>query len=223
VDRVTRLPSRPRGPRVTARTQVIGSLLIGILVAVFVSLFGSLRFGPLVGWDATALIYMMWVWKDLWPAGAEQTSSLAVYEDPTRALADLLLLTSSVVSLVAVGFVLLDAAQSTGLAEVLRVGLGLASVVLSWAIVHTVFALRYARLFYGDIPGGVDFNQEELPTYRDFAYLAFTVGMTFQVSDTNLQSGEIRRTVLRQALLSYLFSTFILATTINLVVALSST
>ncbi|HEY0453563.1 DUF1345 domain-containing protein, partial [Actinophytocola sp.] len=70
--------------------------------------------------------------------------------------------------------------------------------------------------------GGIDFNSAELPTYRDFAYLAFTVGMTFQVSDTVLNAATVRRTVLRHALLSYLFGTGILATTINLVASLRS-
>jgi uncharacterized membrane protein len=88
--------------------------------------------------------------------------------------------------------------------------------------VHTVFTLRYANLYYSGKAGGIDFNQPDLPTYTDFAYLAFTIGMTFQVSDTSLRSGIIRRTALRHALLSYLFGTGILATTINLVASLSS-
>jgi hypothetical protein len=86
----------------------------------------------------------------------------------------------------------------------MQVGLSLASVVLSWAVVHTVFTLRYARLYYLGPDGGVDFNDESKPRYSDFAYLAFTIGMTFQVSDTALCSNEIRRTALRHALLSYL-------------------
>jgi uncharacterized membrane protein len=101
-----------------------------------------------------------------------------------------------------------------------RVGLGVASVVLSWALVHTLYTLRYAALYYGEPAGGIDFTSAEPPTYRDFAYLSFTIGMTFQVSDTPVQSPVMRRTVLRHALLSYLFGTGILATTINLVASL---
>jgi uncharacterized membrane protein len=89
-------------------------------------------------------------------------------------------------------------------------------------MVHTVFMLRYAQLYYAGEQGGIDFNQADPPTYTDFAYLAFTIGMTFQVSDTPLRSKVIRRTALRHALLSYLFGTGILATTINLVASLSS-
>jgi uncharacterized membrane protein len=85
-----------------------------------------------------------------------------------------------------------------------------------------IFTLRYARVYYRGTPGGVDFNQEEPPCYRDFAYLALTLGMTYQVSDTSLQSTEMRSTALRHALLSYVFGAVILAAAINLVVGLGN-
>jgi uncharacterized membrane protein len=75
-------------------------------------------------------------------------------------------------------------------------------------------------MYYED--GGVDFNERAPPCYTDFAYLAFTIGMTFQVSDTDLQTREFRRVALCHALLSFVFGTGILATTINLVASLSS-
>jgi len=66
--------------------------------------------------------------------------------------------------------------------------------------------------------GGIDFKtDDEQPDYRDFAYVAFTVGMTFQISDTDIQTRVIRRTVLRHALLAYLFGAVILAVAINLI------
>jgi len=77
-------------------------------------------------------------------------------------------------------------------------------------------------LYYTGPDGGVSFNQSEAPRYADFAYLAFTIGMTFQVSDTDLQTLAIRATVLRHALLSYLFGAVILATTVNLVAGLGT-
>jgi uncharacterized membrane protein len=92
---------------------------------------------------------------------------------------------------------------------------------VSWVAIHTVFTLRYAQLYYSGAPGGIDFNQPEPPAYVDFAYLAFTIGMAFQVSDTGLQTRKIRATVLRQALLSYVFGVVIVAMTINLTMELS--
>ena len=93
------------------------------------------------------------------------------------------------------------------------------SVVLSWALVNTVYAFKYAHLYYLDEPdiGGIDFKQEAPPTYSDFAYLAFTVGMSFAVSETEPTATRIRRVALGHALFSYMFSTGILAVAINLV------
>ena len=87
---------------------------------------------------------------------------------------------------------------------------------------HTVFALRYAHIYYTEPEGGIDFKTKggERPDYVDFAYTAFTVGMTFQVSDTDITRREIRRTVLRHALLSFLFGAVIVASAVNIVATL---
>ena len=215
----------PRGvaeERMAARTQAAISFLVGVVVAVVVLLIAPPEFAALAGWDTAAIVYMVWVWTTIWPCDAERTAQLANYADPTRATADLMLLGASLASLVAVGYVLAAAAESSGAGQLVRVAIGLASVVLSWAMVHTVFTLNYARLYYRGPDGGVDFNQREPPRYSDFAYLAFTIGMTFQVSDTTLQDVAFRRLALRHALLAFLFGTGILATTINLVASLSS-
>jgi uncharacterized membrane protein len=201
---------------------LIPAALVGVVVGAGVSLATTLEFAALAGWDTTVALYLAWVWTRVWRLDGERTARLAVHEDPTRAATDLILLTAAVASLVAVGFVLGGAAHARGAEELGRVTLGLGSVVLSWSMVHTVFALRYARLYYSGAGGAVDFNEDAAPSFSDFAYLAFTIGMTFQVSDTPLQGREVRRTALRHALLSYLFGTGILATTINLVASLTS-
>ncbi len=92
--------------------------------------------------------------------------------------------------------------KAAGEAEVaVAVGIGIVTAV--WLVVHTVFTVRYARLHYLNGSSGIDFNQDEQPTHVDFAYLAFTIGMTYQVSDTDLKARTIRGTALRQALLSF--------------------
>ena len=192
---------------------------LGVAVAVVVGRTTSTTTGLLLGWDTVAAVYTAWLVFVLMRRDAEQTARRATTTDPDRVATDVILLAAAVGSLVAVGAVLVRADRDDG-GELVRVGLGVASVVLSWALVHTVFTLRYAALYYGEPAGGVDFTSPEPPTYRDFAYLSFTIGMTFQVSDTPVQSAVVRRTVLRHALLSYLFGTGILATTINLVASL---
>jgi len=151
---------------------------------------------------------------------APTTQAHATADDPGRASSDVIVLVA-VASLAAVGVVLVKASSATGLTQGLLAGLGVLSVALSWFAVHTLFMLRYAMLYYLDPVGGIDFNQDEKPVYTDFAYLAFTLGMTFQVSDTDLKTHTIRATALRHGLLSYLFGAVILATTVNFLVSIA--
>lgn len=184
----------------------------------------SLRFpamAPLVGWDVSAAVYVLWVFCTVFRLRGETTASLALSEDPDRFSADVVILLASLASLAAVGLTLVDAGKAGGSEKTILIVTSVVSVVLSWLAVHTAYTLRYARLYYDDVKGGIDFNEKEDPTYLDFAYLAFTIGMTFQVSDTEISDKRIRRTVLRHAALSYLFGTVIVATTINLVAGLS--
>jgi len=206
----------------SARARVGVSFASGVCVAVATLLVAGGRLAPVAGWDVAAIVYLGWMWGSVWRLDAHQTERHAVSEDPGQVVADVMLLSASVISLAAVVVVLIDAGKSSGLAKDLLVGLGIVSVVLAWSIVHTVFTLRYARLYYGRPKGGIDFNQDDPPRYSDFAYLAFTVGMTFQVSDTNLETRQIRATALRQGLLSYLFGAVIIGATINLIAGLTT-
>jgi uncharacterized membrane protein len=116
-----------------------------------------------------------------------------------------------------VGVVLLGAGGASGNLKYIDAGLALFWVFVSWTLVHTVFTLKYARLYYSGTPGGIDFNDSGPPDYAGFAYLSFTIGMTFQVSDTSIGSRKIRRTALRHAWLSFPLGAVIIATSINLV------
>jgi uncharacterized membrane protein len=204
-------------PGASASTRAAAAAVVGACAGTLASLPGSWQLGLLLGWDVTAVVYVVWTWATIWPRDPGATARLAVREDPGRATADVLVLVASVASLLAVALVISAGSSGDSSGSDLRAALAVVSVVLSWSVVHTVFTARYARLYYTGPDGGVDFNQEAPPRYADFAYLAFTLGMTFQVSDTDLESPEIRATALRHALLSYLFGAVILATTINLV------
>jgi uncharacterized membrane protein len=205
----------------TARTRLLTSVIMGLVVFIVCTVFGAAKFAILAAWDGLVLCYAGWLWWSVWPMSAEVTRTHAIKEDPGRAIADGLLLLASVGSLAAVAILTIDAAKNTGLTKAFDIILGLGSVVLSWAMVHTVFMLKYARLYYGHLKSSVDFNENDPPCYVDFAYLAFTLGMTFQVSDTNLKTKEIRATALKHALLSYLFGTVIIVTTVNTLANLS--
>jgi uncharacterized membrane protein len=175
----------------------------------------------LCGWLMTAVVFAVWVWRDIGGLDPDATAAAATRQDDSRAAARSLLVGASLVSLAAVGVGLRRAAQVGGTRELaLTIG-SLAAVVAAWAVVHTVFVLRYAHLYYGDdVVGGVEFPGGRDPMYRDFAYLGFTVGMTFQVSDTAVTTSVMRSAILRHALLSYLFGTAVIAATINVVASL---
>jgi uncharacterized membrane protein len=215
-------PTRRRRRLRSARMQLLGFVTVWIVAsAVAAAVLGASTLATLLGWDVAIAVYVAWVWAVTWRLDGHQTGIEADYVDPARAVADLLLLTAAVASLVAVGAVLASAKQYKATQD-LRIALALASVVLSWALVHTVFMLRYARLYYTGEDGGVDFKQDAPPAYSDFAYLSFTIGMTFQVSDTDLKETRFRRTALGHGVLSYAFATGIVAAAINLVASLSS-
>lgn len=176
---------------------------------------------PLIGWDAAALTFCAWTWRLVWPMDPASTAEHSQLESPSRGWADASLLGAALASLIAVGAVLTAAAHAHGALRYVEAGLAVASVSLSWVVVHTVYTVTYARQYYAGVPGGVDFGGDEAPQYTDFAYLAFTLGMTFQVSDTALQSREFRRTALHHAWLSFPLVTVIIAASINLVSSLA--
>jgi uncharacterized membrane protein len=203
---------RPRGsaPRVVGIGTSAGSLAAGAPWGVGVSL----------GWSALAVVFLLIVWAVVLPMDGASTMAHARRDDVSRPTADLLLLGASVGTLVAVGYTLIEAGKRHGTTEALLIGLAVLSVTLCWMVVHTVYMLRYAGVFYSDPIGGIDFGDDRNPDYRDFAYLALTIGMTYQVSDTTLKTKTFRHIALRHALLSYLFGAVIVGVTINVVASM---
>ncbi|HWF22429.1 MAG TPA: DUF1345 domain-containing protein [Acidimicrobiales bacterium] len=193
---------------------------IGVAVGALALFIVPWQAAVLIGWSAAALFYVVGVWLTVGGFDAATTKKHAVREDPSVATTDLLVVSAGVASLAAVGLVLVKAGSAHGGTKAYLMVIGVFSVAVAWAAVHTVFTLRYARLFYSPPMGGIDFNEDDDPTYVDFAYLALTIGMTFQVSDTDLTSKPVRRSALHHALLSYLFGAVVVALVINVVSSL---
>jgi uncharacterized membrane protein len=210
-------PGMSRRARASAGTHLGLSLMAGVLAGAAARAAADWETAALVSWVVAASVFLLWTWTAVWPMSAQITARLAQREDPARVIRDVVLLVVAVGAMTAVVGVIFHAHQTGAL----HTSLGVASVAASWAVLHTILTLRYARLYYSAPQGGVDFKQAADPTYRDFAYLAFTVGMTFQVSDTDISKPAIRETILRHALLSFLFGAVIIAVTINLVAGLS--
>jgi uncharacterized membrane protein len=206
---------------VSARTRLVTSLAVGVAVTVVTIALGTWQLGLLVGWMAAAAVFVVWMWSTMWSMDSDATARHALRVDAGRTGTDVGVVAAAVASLGAVALLLLGGSSAGPATKDLNAALSFASVGLAWATLHTLFTARYARIYYSPTPGGMNFNQEAPPRYTDFAYLAFTIGMTFQVSDTVITSHEVRANALRHALLSYLFGVVIIATLINLVAGLA--
>lgn len=192
-------------------------LLVAAVVGVLVGLLP--RWPTVVGallsaWAATGAVYSLWTLAVTMPMGPAQTAGHATREEPTRFGAHVVVLVAALASLAGVGVVLTQRNQPSTLVATL------AAVAVSWTTLHTTSALRYARMYYTPPVGGIDFHQSTPPRYTDFAYVAFTVGMSFAISDTDLGSSRMRVHALGHALLSYLFGTVIVALLVNLIAGL---
>ncbi|WP_244296557.1 DUF1345 domain-containing protein [Paenarthrobacter nitroguajacolicus] len=210
-----------------SRLRFIVMVVASTAAVIATGLSGNWVDAPAIGWAVAALIYVAWVWLVIARLDPSETQQHATSEDPSRGTTDLLILVANLASLAAVAAVIVNShAEATG-TRLYSGGLALACVALSWMLVQTLFTLRYAELYYspesdaGGEVGGISFNQDRLPQYTDFAYLATSLGMTYQVSDTNIGNHKIRVEALKHSLLSYLFGTVILAVTINLVIGLA--
>lgn len=205
----------------TSRIRVTVMLIAGVVAAVIVGVTGFWLYAPVVGWIVACAVYTLWVWLTIAKLDGERTERHASGEDPSRTTSHTLLLVGSLASLVALGYLTSQTHAGSTTERAFAAVIGIASVALSWLFVHTLYTLRYAVLYYSDGKQPIDFNEDAKPRYLDFAYLAFTVGMTFQVSDTDIRSGTIRAVILRHMLLSYLFGAVILAAAVNIVAGLA--
>lgn len=166
----------------------------------------------------TAASYVLWAVAVLWRMDPERTREHAGEADVDDEIGDLVLLLILTASLTSIGILLLSANDAD---KASYAGMSLAAILATWALLHTMYAARYARIYYDDGPGGIDFNDPDVdPRYSDFFYFSFNLGMTYQVSDTDVTSSRMRAEVLKHCLFSYIYGTVIIACTINLVINL---
>lgn len=217
---MSRIGTNARSARSTLRVAVM--LVVGTAAGVGAAFLGAGVGSALIGWSAACITYLGWLWISVRHLDGDATRRHSRREDPSPGMTHLLLILGSVGSLVAVGATVREAGLLEGAASTWLAVLTVIGVALSWFLVHALFMLRYAVLYYSGDEGGIQFNQPEPPDYSDFAYLAFDLGMTYQVSDTTVTQREIRRVVLRHSLLSYLFGAVIIGTLINLITGLGS-
>jgi len=207
-------------PHALARAAISISAGAAVGLGLLIGLRLSWRLAALTAWDAGGLTLLVLAWLTIAMSSAERTRKRAGADDPGRTVVYLIVLLSSGASLLITTALVRRARLIAGSEGDALVALCLANVALCWALTHTAFTLRYAHLYYREDfegVGGVEFAGGAPPTYFDFAYFAFTVGMCFQVSDTTVTSAQIRRAVLLHATLSFVYNTAILAFVLNLV------
>jgi uncharacterized membrane protein len=210
------ISARSGRTRILSPWRALTSLAVGVVGGLVVALLGMPELLPLVTWTIAASVALIWVWRTSWPQDSQGTKRLAEEEGQSRST-DTAVLIAAVASLAAVAEALVRSSSNQDPLAITLVILSVVAAVLSWALVNTVFALKYARLYYVDEDGGIDFRQDRPPTYADFAYMAFLVGMAYAMAETEPENTTIRKVVLGHALLSYAFGTGILAVAINLV------
>src|SRR3954470_9141237 len=213
---MVRSPAREHPETVLSWRRASVAVAAGVVAGTAAELIGPLELVPIVGWVVATIVVLIWIWRIIWPQDAAGTERLAEREGASRTT-DTGVLAAAVASLGAVVLAVIRASGAHDVAATAAVLLSLVGAILSWALVNKVFAMQYARLYYMNVDGGIDFKQREPPAYSDFAYLAFTVGMAFAVSETEPANTQVRKVALGHALLSYGFGTGIVAVAINLV------
>ena len=177
----------------------------------------------MIGWDTFSLCMIILSWITFSITTSQQIREQSKVQDSSRTIIFFIILIATLASFLAVLLLLITKHQARS-TETVHLIIAITGMVLSWFLIHTIFTLRYAHIFYGDDDekpgthaGGLEFPDDKKPDYLDFAYFAFVLGMTFQVSDVQITSKRLRRIAMFHGLLSFGYNTIMIALTINLI------
>jgi uncharacterized membrane protein len=178
-------------------------------------------------WIVFSAAYLTMCWMILFSKPIAEIRKTASKEDGSKWFVFLMVLISSCASMLAVLLLIISKDENISGSNFFLPAT-ICGMILSWAMVHTLFAFHYAHDYYGNDEndktkpaGGLDFPGTAKPDYLDFAYFSFVIGCTFQVSDVEISSRKIRRIAFLHQLISFALNTFVVALTINLIAGLS--
>jgi uncharacterized membrane protein len=220
------VPPTPKLPWIvglSAPRKLLLTLLFGAIFFVAAKPWLTLHMRLLIGWDAGALTYLAFAWLAVGRADEAMTRVRAQLYDQTGYVIFLLVVVASTASVVAIGYLVSDAKQLPYPERAVHLSLSIFALLLSWLLIHTLFAFHYARWYYWrehpakDHVRGLVFPGEKEPDYLDFAYYSLVVGMTSQVSDVAVVDRRMRRLTLVHGVLSFVFNIAILAMSINII------
>jgi uncharacterized membrane protein len=207
----------------SAPRRLLLTLLLGGIFFVAARPWLALHMRLLIAWDAGALTYLGFAWLAVARADAAMTRVRAQLYDQTGYVIFLLVVAASAASVVAIGYLVSDAKQLGYPARGVYLSLSIFALLLSWLLIHTLFAFHYASWYYWrehpakDHIRGLMFPGDIEPDYLDFAYYSFVVGMTSQVSDVAVVDRRMRRLTMIHGVLSFVFNIAILAMSINII------
>jgi uncharacterized membrane protein len=190
--------------------------------AAAVGLGRPIGLGVLIGWNLACLVFLPLTWR-LFSADEATVRAHAGIEDQGAPIMTALVMGAVAASIGATVFALNE--SKGGGSRLWPLGLSVSTLVMSWLVIQTVFALRYAHAYFGDgnrdgsIDGGVKFPGEPPSDYRAFIYMAVCIGSTFQVSDFNILTNDYRSLVTTHAVISFAFNVAVLALGVNMVAA----
>lgn len=186
--------------------------------------FFNLEISIVCAWDILALTDILLAWNVILKKNAKNIVMNAKLQDANRSAILIFITVSALMSLIAISLLLKSVkfSQNYSLNTILL--LAFITVAVSWVLIHTVFTIHYSHIYYSDDngthKGGLIFPNDANPTFTDFAYYSFVVGMTFQVSDVQVTSKRVRKLTLIHGIISFIFNTFILALAINIIAGL---
>jgi uncharacterized membrane protein len=211
-----RFRKMPKPVRVVyARPRTFIAMAVGIVAYLLLPTSVRTVTRLLTGWDVFVALYLVLVYVMFWRSGHRNVRRNAVLQDDGRFLILIFTALGAFASIAAIVFEL--GATHHGLPQL---WLATITIALSWATVHTAFALHYAHAYYrGAKPGGLQFpsgNQQDHADYWDFVYFSFVIGMTAQVSDVGITDKTIRRTATVHGIISFIYNTALVALMVNI-------
>ena|ERR1035438_764495 len=197
-------------------------IAVGVYLIVPVKHLDELTHG-LIAWDGFSLALIILNWVTFSITDSEQIRKQSKAQDSSRTIIFIMVIISNLAGFFGV-LLLLVTKEKFKYTQSLHLVTAIGGMVLSWFLIHTIFTLRYAHIYYGDddekpgtLAGGLDFPGDDSPNYFDFAYFSFVLGMTFQVSDIQITSKRLRQLAMLHGLLSFGYNTVMIALTINLI------
>lgn len=204
-----------------SRVVLVVAAVLGVLAGLLVPLPDKVLWSTpvLVGLAVGELVFAGATLWHVFRTEQPETEEAMADADGGRTETDIVVVIGALASLAGIATVLASSGDKS--VAPLEAAICVGAVAASWLAIHAVYTMRYARHYYVNERGCVDFNNDDKPSLADFAYLAYCLGMTYQVSDTDLKTKGVRRIVFFHTLLSYVFGTGVIASTINLVIGMA--